>query len=233
MKRKKRVLLDLWKTLVTSHCREPVWTLQRALGYKLWTPSEGGQEVFEPDDEFLRFCLTTPIADPDEFVREAAKRFGCNVTSRTLLEFEKIIKGESGCVARFEDVNETLQGLADRGYELGVVSNLWPFPAEKIFDINGLGKFFPKENRIFSYETRSRKPESEIYLAGCRQMGVDPRDCIMIGDNLEADVVGALKVGMQAALIDRPGEVAEHSLPEGAHHLRSLTEILQILDREG
>lgn len=231
MNRQKRVVfLDLWKTLVTSHCAEPVWSLQKALGHKLWTPTEGGPEVFEPDDEFLRFCLTTPILDPDEFVREAAKRFGCSVSARTLMEFEKILKGESGCVARFEDVNETLEGLRDRGYTLGVISNLWPFPAERIFDINGLGKYFPRENRVYSYEVKHRKPEREIYLAACRQLDVAPEHALMIGDNLEADVVGPKLVGMDSALIDRPGVFTPNALPEGALHLRSLPEILPILD---
>ena len=232
MKRKKKIVfLDLWKTLVTSHCREPVWTLQKALGHKLWTP-DGGQEAFEPDDEFLRFCLTTPISNPDDFVREAAKRFGCSVTGRTMLEFEKILKGEVGCVARFEDVNETLEGLQQRGYKLGVISNLWPFPAERIFDVNGLGRFFPRENRIYSFEVRHRKPDPEIYRAACDRMGVSPEDAIMIGDNLEADVIGPKRIGMDASLIDRPGEFTADSVPEGVHHLRSLTDILNILDQE-
>lgn len=55
----------------------------------------------------------------------------------------------------------------------------------------------------------------------------------MIGDNLEADVIGARKVGMAAALIDRPGEIRSSDVPEGVHHLRSLTELLPILEQEG
>ena len=41
MKTKKKVFFDLWKTLVTSHCREPVWNLQRAIGHNLFTPDDG------------------------------------------------------------------------------------------------------------------------------------------------------------------------------------------------
>jgi putative hydrolase of the HAD superfamily len=226
----KLVLLDLWKTLVTSHCAEPVWTLQKSLGHKLWTPSDGAPEAFEPDDQFLRFCLTTPITDPDEFVREAGKRFGRPVTSRTLEEFDRIIKGEAGCVARFEDVNPTLIGLEQRGIEKGVLSNLWPFPAPQIFDANGLGKFFDPKHRYYSYELRHRKPEPEIFLAVCERAGVSPEEVLMIGDNPEADVAGAMAVGMDAALIDRPGTFSAKDIPEGAIYLRTLTDILPILD---
>lgn len=226
----KLVLLDLWKTLVTSHCAEPVWGLQKSLGHKLWTPSDGAPEAFEPDDEFLRFCLTTPITDPDEFVREAGKRFGRPVTSRTLEEFDRIIKGEAGCVARFEDVNATLIGLEQRGIEKGVLSNLWPFPAPQIFDNNGLGKFFDPKHRYYSYELRHRKPEPEIFLAVCERAGVSPEEVLMIGDNPQADVAGAMAVGMDAALIDRPGTFSAKDIPEGAFYLRTLTDILPILD---
>jgi len=231
--KKKKVFFDLWKTLVTSHCKEPVWNLQRAIGHNLFSPDDGGDEVFEPDDQFLRFCLTTPISDRDAFVYEAARRFGRTTPASTALrEFESILRGESGCVARFEDVNATLIGLQERGYEIGVISNLWPFPAERIFDVNGLGAFFDRKNRIYSYEVQHRKPEPQIFEAACRAIGADPKDCLMIGDNLEADVIGAQRIGMHAALIDRPGDFAEGSLPAGAHHLRSLTEILDILDKE-
>lgn len=226
----KVVLLDLWKTLVTSHCREPVWNLQRALGHRLFADGEG--EKFEPDDDFLRFCLTTPIKDPQLFIDEAARRFGCTATGRALGEFERILKGEAGCVARFEDVNDTLRALRDRGYRLGVVSNLWPFPAERIFDVNGLGEFFPRENRIYSFEVGHRKPEPEIFQAAHRRFGVSPEECLMIGDNLEADVVGAHVIGMKTALIDRTAEFSASDLPEGSNHLHELTDIVSILDKE-
>jgi HAD superfamily hydrolase (TIGR01549 family) len=231
--KKKAVFLDLWKTLVTSHCREPVWNLQRAIGHNLFVPGEGKPEVFEPDDDFLRWCLTTPILDKDEFVHEAARRFKRSAPgSNAFKEFEAILQGESGCVARFEDVNATLIGLQERGYEIGVISNLWPFPAERIFDINGLGQFFEKKNRIYSFQVQHRKPEPQIYEAACRAVGAAPHECLMIGDNLEADVIGAQKFGMDAALIDRPGDFAKGTLPGGTHHLRSLTDILAILDAE-
>lgn len=231
MKPKKVVFLDLWKTLVTSHCREPVWNLQRAIGHNVFTP-EGGQEIFEPDDDFLRWCLTTPILDRDEFVQEAARRFGQTPTARALKEFERILQGEVGCVARFEDVDRTLAKLEDRGHTLACISNLWPFPAERIFEVNGLGRFIPRANRVYSFEERHRKPEPEIYLAACRRLGVRPEDAIMVGDNLEADVIGALKIGMHAALIDRPGEISEEAVPEGVPILRELDEIVTILEKE-
>src|SRR5262249_35217237 len=142
----KVVLFDLWKTLVTSHCREPVWRLQEVLGHKLCY-SDQGQEILE-DDEFLSYCLTTNIADTAAFLKRAAIMFACTVKEGALEEFAKILSGESGCAAIFWDVRCVLQELRTRGFRLGVVSNLWPFPVEHIFGTMGLGAYF--EHCIYS-----------------------------------------------------------------------------------
>ena len=224
----KVILFDLWKTLVTSHCREPVWNLQKVVGHKFLI-GDNGQEQFEPDDKFLEWCLTTPIADPRHFLEQAANRFGSRPQTDAVEQFQRIIQGESGCVARFWDVNRTLASLREAGYELGVVSNLWPFPAEHIFEVHGLGEFFPRESRVYSFEVGHRKPDPEIFEDAARRFNVHPSQCLMVGDNLQADVIGALKVGMNAALIDRPAEVPTDAVPTEALRLTNLEQLLPIL----
>jgi HAD superfamily hydrolase (TIGR01549 family) len=222
------ILFDLWKTLVTSHCREPVWSLQQILGHQ-WYRSDSGQEVLEPDDKFLRHCLTTDIPDAGEFLHHAAATFNCVVREGALEKFEKVLKGESGCTAIFWDVERVLSELRNRGFRLGVVSNLWPFPVEHIFGTMRLGGYF--EHCIYSFEVSSRKPEPRIFLEACRRFSVEPHECLMVGDNLEADVKGALRVGMNTALIDRPREVPSVAVTKfpGVLHLSSLTELLTVL----
>ena len=43
-----------------------------------------------------------------------------------------------------------------------------------------------------------KKPDPEIFNHALKVGGVNPSEAVMIGDNLEADVEGALKVGMHA-----------------------------------
>jgi HAD superfamily hydrolase (TIGR01549 family) len=222
------ILFDLWKTLVTSHCREPVWSLQQILGHQVYR-SASGQEVLEADDEFLRYCLTTNVPDAEEFLHKAAVTFGCGVREGALEKFEKVLKGESSCTAIFGDVEQVLRKLRARGFRLGVVSNLWPFPVGHIFGTIGLGGYF--EHCSYSFAVGTRKPEPQIFLEACRKFGVDPHECLMVGDNLEADVKGALRVGMSAALIDRPHEISPLAVVKlpGVLHLSSLTELLTVL----
>jgi len=222
----KVVLFDLWKTLVTSHCREPVWRLQKTMGHKLVLPFDStAPEQFEEDDEFLRFCLTTNEPDPRRFMQLAAERFGCNFDEERLKQFQLILKGESGCVAEFWDVRKTVPLIKEHAI-VGVVSNLWPFPVNHIFHELGLGELFPEDTRIYSFAVGHRKPEGEIFLAAANHFGVHPSECLMVGDNLMADCVGATSVGMQAALIDRPHEIPAEQVPAGIQHMSYLTDLL-------
>ena len=44
------------------------------------------------------------------------------------------------------------------------------------------------------------KPETVFFEELCRQLGADPRRCLLIGDNLESDVCGAKRMGMRCLL---------------------------------
>jgi HAD superfamily hydrolase (TIGR01509 family) len=225
------VLFDLWKTLVTSHCKEPVWNLQGIIEHQVTRRDEGGRVEVDTDDMFLEHCLTTNITDPSEFLYHAATKFNGIVRADSLTEFHKVLRGESMCTAVFGDVFETLTALRAKGYRLGVVSNAWSFPFEHIFakiNFNGvtLGSFF--EHIIGSYEVGHRKPEPQIFIEAARRFGVAPEQCFFVGDNIEADVRGAAKVGMRPALIDRPGEFSPADIRDipGAVYLHDLRQLV-------
>jgi putative hydrolase of the HAD superfamily len=51
------------------------------------------------------------------------------------------------------------------------------------------------------------KPAPEAYLLTCNALGVDPAETLMIGDNLEVDVLGARAAGLTAEHLDRAAGV--------------------------
>lgn len=59
------------------------------------------------------------------------------------------------------------------------------------------------------------KPGRKMFEAACDSMGVEPSECLMIGDDVSADVGGALDAGLKAALVrtgkyqDEDGKEAE------------------------
>jgi 4-nitrophenyl phosphatase len=45
------------------------------------------------------------------------------------------------------------------------------------------------------------KPEKLFFHELCHRVGADPKNCLLIGDNLESDIAGGKSVGMKTALV--------------------------------
>lgn len=209
------LLFDLWRTLAWSATPEPVWDLQRILGHR-----DG-----RPDDAFLRRCLTLDVDDPAAFLGRLAQEFDRPVTRAVLAAFEEVLDAEARSTRVFDDVEPVLDALREQGYRLGVVSNAWPFSVPHVFGAHDLARHF--EHRVFSYETGSRKPEPAMFLEASRRFGVTADACLMVGDNVDADVRGSVRLGMRAALIDRTARDDDPGLATipGAFRLRTLREL--------
>ena len=59
---------------------------------------------------------------------------------------------------------------------------------------------------VFSCVCGHMKPDAEIYLLCARELGVEPTECLFVGDGANDELAGAQRVGMQAILIHRAGE---------------------------
>jgi HAD superfamily hydrolase (TIGR01549 family) len=204
MKRRPRVILfDLWRTLGYSLDIEPIHEVQKMLGHGVHMV--GGQMNVHEDPSFMHACLTTNIQNQREFLAEIGRRFNCQISDESYRQFSILLQREVDGFRLYDDSLAALDGLKKRGYRLGLVSNLWPFPASFIFDELGLGKYF--EHRIYSFAAGYAKPEPGIYLRALDLFAVKPNQVLMVGDNLINDVRAAMAVGMRAALIDRTGSV--------------------------
>ncbi len=90
--------------------------------------------------------------------------------------------------------------LAARGVSLGIVSNTGRTPGvilRKVLGRHGLLAYFGAIS--YSDEVGVRKPEAEIFRLTLARAGVGPSEAVHIGDNPDADVVGAQSIGMRAA----------------------------------
>jgi HAD superfamily hydrolase (TIGR01509 family) len=220
----KVILFDLWRTLAHSLDKEPILDVQRILGHNMQF-MDGGHYRAELDPEFLRVCLTTNIKDPERFLHHIAGRFGKVVPPDGIPQFEEILRRERHNLALYNDVERTLTALKELGFDIGLISNLWGFPEEEIFHMSGFGGHF--SHRIYSFEVGARKPEPEIFIEACKRFGVQPNECLMVGDHPEADVKGAMSVGMNAVLIDRPGELRQNAAAQGMNVITTLLELVE------
>jgi putative hydrolase of the HAD superfamily len=90
-----------------------------------------------------------------------------------------------------------LDSLRNRGIKTGVVANSWPDPGRVLrADAVTFGLAERLDVMVFSQEVGLRKPDPEIFLCACRELGVEPIDTMFVGDNLVTDVQGAANLGM-------------------------------------
>lgn len=91
-----------------------------------------------------------------------------------------------------EGIKETLEYLQPK-YELVILSDWYKDQQVKKLERVDFLKYF---QNIYTAENTKRKPFKEAFM---QALGTNkPEECIMIGDDLERDIKGALNAGLQA-----------------------------------
>lgn len=121
-----------------------------------------------------------------------------------------------------EGAAETLGGLQERGYRMGVVSNA-DGRVRRLLEDAGLSPYL--DVVIDSSEVGLEKPDARIFLAATEQLSVEPSACAYVGDIYEIDVLGARAAGLHAILIGS-GEVPDSDA--GVDRVRRLPELLEM-----
>jgi putative hydrolase of the HAD superfamily len=111
-------------------------------------------------------------------------------------------------------VYDVLQQLAAAGYKLGIISNASDTNnVERLIDATQLRGYF--EPIIISSAVGIRKPAPKIFDLVLEPWDLPAQECAMVGDTLDADILGAQLAGMHnvwlTAQADRPSNRARRS----------------------
>ena len=87
--------------------------------------------------------------------------------------------------------------LTERHIRIGILSNsVMPgLIYKEIYKHYDLAKYI--DEYVFSYDVGVRKPDIRIFEYACNKMAVEPKNCLMIGDRIDKDVMGAKQIGMK------------------------------------
>jgi HAD superfamily hydrolase (TIGR01549 family) len=100
----------------------------------------------------------------------------------------------------YEDALPVLDELRRREIKIGLVTNgqrdLDEFVAHHGLDVDAM---------VGSRAHGKIKPHPSIFVAALNELGVSPRESVMVGDSYEDDIEGARALGMRAILLDRDG----------------------------
>jgi putative hydrolase of the HAD superfamily len=91
-----------------------------------------------------------------------------------------------------------LRRLHERGLLLGLVANQPEATLARLDDL-GVGRFFA--HRQVSGAHGFRKPDPRAFLDACQELGVEPHECVMVGDRVDNDIAPARLLGMRTVLL--------------------------------
>lgn len=95
---------------------------------------------------------------------------------------------------------EVLRTLHQRGYKLGIISNLiGENEVPDWLEEDGLDQYF--DCVVLSSVCHLRKPCGEIYDLACRELGVTAAECVSVADNIKRDIPGAKAAGIGCNII--------------------------------
>jgi putative hydrolase of the HAD superfamily len=119
----------------------------------------------------------------------------------------------------FPDAVPALRELRAAGVKLVAASN-WDVSLHEQLERTGLTPLL--DGALSSAEVGAPKPDPEIFTRALALAGARPEEALHVGDDLEADVGGALAAGLEPVLIDRDGSLAP---PPGVRRIASLAEL--------
>ncbi len=197
----KAVVFDLFGTLIDN------WPFERLEA----THSRLAELLQVPVEEFTRLWRETwdernrgKIATCEDNLRLICHALNSSPSRERISQacrFRLQVTRES--FAPRPDAAATLTALRERGLKLGMISDCsWETPV--VWEGSALAPLF--DVAVFSVKEGVKKPDPRIYLLTCERLGVQPQECLYVGDGGSRELTGAAAVGMRPVLIRTPYE---------------------------
>jgi putative hydrolase of the HAD superfamily len=229
MKKYKAVFFDLDHTLWDFDRNSEVTLKELFLSHKLEEKGVTGFDEFlstyrqinaEMWDSYNRHEITTEQLRNGRFSRtlERFKISDSKTAAALSVEYLAISPTKSYLLPGSVEVLEYLSGK----YSLHIITNGFREVQHIKIANSGIKSFFSHIH--ISEEIGFRKPHRSIFEHAVDSAGTIRDHCIMIGDNLEADIDGALNAGIDAVFFNPSG--IEH----GRRNLREIKSLDQLMN---
>ncbi|MGE5108719.1 MAG: HAD family hydrolase, partial [Sphingobacteriales bacterium] len=109
-------------------------------------------------------------------------------------------------------------------YVLHIISNGFEEVQYHKLHNSGLSSYF--REIITSEGCNYVKPQKEIFEYAMRKAGASLSESIMIGDNEEADILGAINTGMDSIYVNHVNDEKDSKATYTIYHLKELESIL-------
>lgn len=207
----KLIIFDLFGTLIFSSAKikkEDFFIFYKSLGIKL-----------EKKEDFDNFSIVFAKAMKTSLSWRELSQKVINVI------FGKEDKEKAEKLAKFLKENLTYQIFKD-------VNEITGLPQKKAILTDGSKFLFSDLNlekhfQIFTpRETKFLKPDPKAFLTVLNFFKVKPEEALMVGDEIERDLIPAKNLGMETVLIDRENKIKNIDF-KIIHSLKELKDMLQ------
>ncbi len=173
-----------------------------------------------------------------ESLRQALRKIGAPAAAEALVEaaIKIYFAPEEAAYQTYPDAPETLKQLQSHGYRLGLYSNATDDKlVQRLVNQAYLRPFLSPT--FSSAGWGWRKPKREPFDLIARRWGLSPEQIVVVGDTLNADILGAHNAGMRGILVtmdESPSnEQHRHIQPAAvAASLSAVPEIIKTLSVE-
>jgi putative hydrolase of the HAD superfamily len=196
------------------------------------SPDEFCQELDRRYKVYRKWAFQNMVeaSEAELWTRWLTPEFPAEKIAPIALELTYQYRQSMGRRVMAEDGKRVIVELYERGYILGIISNV--ITSQEIPDWleeDGLTKYF--KSVALSSVLGIRKPNTAIYHYATSQAGVEPGRSVYVGDNLDRDVVGTREAGFGMVIIlldgkDASGEVDGQTKPDLIIH--KLSDLLEI-----
>lgn len=124
----------------------------------------------------------------------------------------------------FPGALEVLEDLYGQ-YPMSIITNGFPEAQFRKLQASGLEKFFDQVH--ISEHIGIAKPHPGIFEHALKHAGFSSSESLMIGDNLDTDIHGASRAGIDAVWFNPDHLEAEHAAVHVVHHLAEIPSFLR------
>ncbi|MBO4730423.1 MAG: YjjG family noncanonical pyrimidine nucleotidase [Bacteroidaceae bacterium] len=173
----------------------------------------------------------------ERFRRPLSEAVGIDITAAYCIEMsDRFLDHCASKPGVLPGAHHLMDYLRQRGYRMHMTSNGFHEVQYKKLDSCGLRSYF--DTIILSEDAGANKPSYAFFDYALRQSGAEVATTLMIGDNLQTDIFGAMRAGLDTLLYNRWNVTADEMfLRDGLERadssptyvVESLAEILNIL----
>jgi putative hydrolase of the HAD superfamily len=162
----------------------------------------------------------------ERFRRPLSEGKDIEITEKLCLEMsDRFLDYCSSKPGVVEGAHELMDYLRGKGYRMHICSNGFHEVQYKKLAACGLRDYF--DTIILSEDAGVNKPSPLYFDYALSQSGANRTTTLMIGDNLQSDILGALSAGIDALFFNRYPE--HEKSQEATYTVTSLREIMNIL----